>query len=444
MNIFLLFLIAMGIFLVVLGVYALYRLSLGSRRLNVIESALNSGKYREALDMSTEYLKDKRSFIIYYYIARAYEGLKDFPRAVKFYEDSITYFSQEIRKNLKIDILIRIGNLYNQKKDYVMASGNYLLALQENPTEIRALYQLSEIYFNSKNYQKAISNLEKLILIKPEFWQALNLLGKACSKTGNSRRAVYAFESALKLPINDNHDKNNIYFELADVYYNMKNYREAINVLKLLLNDPEYLEESLLKILKSMILNNQLKEAIQMASAYLTRISNKYKDQALYIMGRAYFGMGEYLQAIDSWVKAYMVNPDYADLKELMARYKVLVDNPLLEDYFSKDETIFNDFIYNYLKLHTSQVISSEKNFKIYKEGNARCHIFYRVPYAMNAADLKRAEEVLVQEYAGNMTCLLYTLFSTTPDCRESGFYKQVQEISGDQFVLTFFKHFKR
>ena len=135
-----------------------------------------------------------------------------------------TFFSAEVKKNMKIDVLIRIGDLYNQKKDYVMASGNYMLALQENPTEIRALYQLAYIYYMSKNYQKAIANLEKVVVFKPDFWQALSLLGKSYSKTGKYRKAVYYFESTLKLNINDNREKHNIYFRLADVYTNVKSY----------------------------------------------------------------------------------------------------------------------------------------------------------------------------------------------------------------------------
>ncbi len=444
MNIFLLFLVSIGLFLVIIGIVLIYRLYLSSKKLNYLEDAINSGRYKEALDLATEYLKEKRSFLAYYYSARAYEGLKDYPKAIKFYEDSITYFSIEVRKSLKIDVLIRIGDLYNQKNDYVKASGNYMLALQENSLDIRALYKLSDIYYKSKNYQKVISNLEKTVMIKSDFWQGFGLLGKAYTKIGNYRKAVYAFESALRLPINDNREKNNLYFQLADVYTNLKNYKESINVLKPLLNDTDYFEESLIKILKNLILDNQMKEAIRISSAYSDRLPNKYKDQALYMQGRAYFDQEDYLRAIDAWVRAYRINPDYADLKDLMAKYKVLIDYPLLEDFYSKDESHFNDFVYNYLKLHSSQIISSEKNFKIFKEGNSRCHIFFKVPYAMNVSDLKRAEEALNREYSGNMTCLLYTLFGTAPECKDYGFYKQVQEISGEQFILTFFKNIKQ
>jgi tetratricopeptide (TPR) repeat protein len=436
--------ISAGLFLIALGSSFLYRMYQARQRLNAIEDAISAGRFQEALDLSTNYLKEKRSFIAYYYIARAYEGLKDTAKAVKFYEDSITYFSAEVKKNMKVDVLVRIGDIYNQKKDYVMASGNYMLALQENPTEIRALYQLAYIYYQSKNYQKAIGNLEKIVVFKPDFWQALSLLGKSYSKIGKHRKAVYYFESVLKLNINDNREKHNIYFRLADVYTNVKSYKESINVLKPLLNESEYLEEALLKILKNLVLDSQMKEAIKMAMAYSDKLSNKYKDQALYILGRAYFDQGEYLRAIDSWVKAYQLNPDYLDLKELMARYKVLIDNPLLEDYYSKDESIFNDFIYNYLRLHSSQIIVSEKNFKIFREGTSRCHLFFRGPYAMNLGDLKKAEEAMLREYSGNMTCLLYTLFGTTPECKDYGFYKQIQELSGDQFVIIFFKNINK
>jgi len=58
----------------------------------------------------------------------------------------------------------------------------------------------------------------------------------------------------------------------------------------------------------------------------------------------------------------------------------------------------------------------------------------------MNSSDLKQTEEALLHEYTSNMVCLLYTLFGTTQDCKDNGFYKQAQEISGDQFVMVFLK----
>ena len=440
MNIFYLILIAAGIFLIALGVSFLYKIYKSRQRVIAIEDEINAGRYQSALDLSTEFFKEKRSFIAYYYIARSCEGLKDYSKAIKYYEDAINYFSGEIKKSMKAEVLIRIGDMYNHNKDYVMASGNYMLALQENPAAIRALYQLSFIYYNSKNYQKAISNLEKLAIIKTDFWEALSLLGKAYNEIGGYRKAAYYFESALKLSINDNLERNNINFRLAEVYSNLKNYKASINILKPLLNNNDYFEESLLKILKNLILDNQIKETIKISMTYMDKLSNKYKDQCLYILGRAYFDQGEYLSAIDAWVKAFQINPDYADLRELMTKYKILLDNPLLEDYYSKEESIFNDFIFNYLRLHISQIISSEKSFKIFRESNSKMHIFFRNPFAMNSSDLKQTEEALLHEYTSNMVCLLYTLFGTTQDCKDNGFYKQVQEISGDQFVMVFLK----
>ncbi len=440
MNIFLLFLLAMGLFLVIIGTAVLVRLFQARRRLNNIEIALSAGQYRKVLDLASELLKEKKSFMVYYYLARAYEGLQDTSMALRYYEDSMTYFSHDIRKSLKIEVLDRIGDLYSQKKDYIKASGNYMMALQENPTDTRALYQLAEIHYKSKNYQKAVSNLEKLVIIKPDSWQAFSLMGKSYFRVSNYRKAVYSFESALKLRVTDSHEKSEIYFILADAYTSLKNYKESINVLKTLMDDKTYFDESIIKILRNMIIDNQMQEAVRTGKAYVDKLSPNYKHQALYILGRAQFDQGNYLEAIDSWVRAYQINPDYADLKELIARYKILVDNPLLEDYYTENESIFNDFVYNYLKLHSTQIISSDKSFKIFRESNSKCHIFYRLPIIMNLAEFKKIEEALMMEYAANLSCFVYTLFGMTPECKEYGFYKQVQEISSEQFVLVFFK----
>jgi tetratricopeptide (TPR) repeat protein len=440
MNIFLLFLLALCIALIITGSAVLIRLYQSRQRFVYMQTALTAGHYREVLDLASEQLKVRKSFMLYYYIARAYEGLQDFPMALRFYEDSITYFPQEIRRNMKIEILGRIGDIYSLKKDYIKASANYLMALRENPTDIKALYQMADIYYKSKNFQKAISNLEKIVKIKPDYWRAFTLMGKSYFRIGNYRKAIYSFESALKLNITVPDEKSEAYFLLADAYTNMKNYKESINVLKTLLEDKEYFEEALLKILRDMLIDNQMKEAIKTGKAYVEKLSPTTKNQALYMLGRAYFNQGDYLEAIDCWVEAYQINPDFADLKDLIARYKILIETPALEDYYTEDEKNFNDFIYNYFRLHSTQIIISYKNFKIFREGNIKCHVFYRIPYAMNLTDFKKIEETLMAEHSPNLSCIIYSLFGLSPECKEYGFYKQVQEISSEQFVQLLYK----
>ncbi len=459
MKIILLFLLISGLFLIVIGVRLIIRLSKLYKMQGDIELAISEGRYGKALELSKGYFKDYRSYLAYYYMARAYEGLQDAENAVKYYDDLITYFDKELRKHFRVEVLIRIGDLYNKNKDYITASGYYVLALKEDPTEIMALFQLAGIYYNSKNYQKAITNLKKVLVLKPDSWQAFSLLGKAYNKTGNYQKAAYAFESALALPVSDIIEKNDISFRLAEVYTDSKCYNEAIKVLKTLLNEKDYAEDSLLKILENMIRINHLEEAINIVAAYSGKLTSKTKDKVFYMLGRAYFDQCSYLQAVDSWFKAYEINPDFADLKELLERYKVLLDNPLLEDYYSGDDEIFNEFIYSRLGLHSTQIVILEKsrhdisrgediscslekgNFVIFREDNSKCHVFFRRPYEMNVSDLKKMEEALMSGHVANLKCMLYTLFGTSRETKEYGFYKKVMEFSGDQFILAFFKN---
>ncbi len=444
MNVFLLFLLSIAIFLIILSISYVLKYFRSQRSAVIIDQALKKNDYMKALKLSLEQAKEKRSFAVYNDIAQAYEGLSDIPQAIHYYEDALALFSSEVKKSVKINTLIKIGNMYSKRNDILKASGNYLMALEENPDDEKALFELANINYRARNFQKAVFYLDKLIKVNPGDWKAYYLLGNTHNKMGSNRKAIMAFENALKLKIPDVQDKYNIAILLSDAYTIAKSHRESINLLKPLLNQADYFEEAFLRIMKNLVSDNQMVKAIEMGLTYIGKLTPRYKYQALYLLGSAYFDQGEYFMAIDSWSKAYQINPDYADLRDLMHKYKVMVDNKFLEYYYSKDEKVFDEFILGNLQFRPVQPVSSTRAYKIFKGSNNRCLIFYRQPFIMNLSDLKSMENAMRQEYLGNFSFSLYTLFGTTTECKGYNFYKKIQEICGDQFVLFFYKNSKK
>jgi len=438
MDILVLFFISIVLFVIILATYYIYKSLKQQKKFSEIEFLIKKGNYKQALNLASTYLKEKKSFLIYYMIAQAYEGLNDITNAIKFYEEALTKFAHEYRRNTKIDLLIKIGDLYAKNGELISASGNYIMALNENPNEYRALYALGNMYYKGKNYQKAAFYLEKLVQVKPENWNAHYLLGRIHYYQNNFRKAIIELENTLKLNISDSSSRNNITLLLADIYTSNKNYRESIVLLRPLMERNDTFNEAFIRILKNLVLDNQLQTAIEMGNRYMDKITPNIKHQVLYMLGQAYFYKKDFLRAIDCWSKAYHINPDYADLKDLMVKYKALVENPLLEDYFTPDENAFIEFIIKCL--HTRILLPGidKNNFKIFKSDDNQCHIFFRLPSAITPADLKEIENTIRQELLGSLPIILYSLFGTVPECKADSFYKKVNEISGDQFIKIF------
>ncbi|PYV22485.1 MAG: hypothetical protein DMG24_16625 [Acidobacteria bacterium] len=86
--------------------------------------------------------------------------------------------------------------------------------MREDPKHALANYYLADILTARKEYQQAIPHLQTTIPAYPKLTQAYFLLGKCYAGTGDSQRALQAFNKALEL----DPDYKEVHYQLHELY----------------------------------------------------------------------------------------------------------------------------------------------------------------------------------------------------------------------------------
>ena len=80
-----------------------------------------------------------------------------------------------------------------------LAKESLTLGLQIDPNNYRGIFQLGNIYLIEKNFKKALIEFEKAIILKPDFWQAINNRGLVFYELDKKLLAISSFEEAISI-----------------------------------------------------------------------------------------------------------------------------------------------------------------------------------------------------------------------------------------------------
>lgn len=415
-NIGMLIGIAVAIFVVALIIFIMLKMLQKDTDIVKIDRYLKSGNFKKALAVGLNYIKaHPDDYLIKYYIGQAYEGLNDRPNAIVYYEKASVAVNNTQDKVMKVQIFLKIAELYRKQNKNKEALGYYAMVLDQEPRQTRALYPAAEILFTGGNYAKARNYLETLTGIQPNNLKAQFVLARVYIRLNQVSDAA----ARLKLIIttakaSEEEMKQNAQMLLADVFLAMKNYSEAINTLKPLLDVKDYSEEVIVKIVDCFIRLNQTIKAIDIAQKNLDRVGQLKKAELLYQIGSAFFKDGETYKAAVNWSKAYSVNPNLKDLKDITARYHLIVSNPKMENYFTSNDTIFQNFALKLLKASFVKQIIKRNTFWAMEIGD-KSYILYRMPYPITKNELADIENIVSQQLHSS-TMILYALFGTSKD----------------------------
>ena len=161
------------------------------------------------------------------------------------------------------------------------------------------------VFFNLKNYEKAIVQWEKAVKINPKFVDGLNNLGNALSRIGKFDEAINYLNKALNL----RPDFFETYYTLSEIFYqkgiydkSLKNINEALNL------KPEDLLtiKSKLSILSKM---NMKKEYLK----FLEKVIPQHpKETELYYKKAQVFSeLGMNTSSINTYKTILMIDPEY-------------------------------------------------------------------------------------------------------------------------------------
>ncbi len=193
--------------------------------------------------------------------------------------------------------LYNLGNLNYDLKRYDRAVAYFQKVIALKPDFAEAYFNLGNLYYDTGKYEFAMSNFERVIALKPDFAEAHFKMGNACYGLRQYDRAAVHFETAIRL-------KPKFvaaYYNVGDLHYRTGRFDSAVRAYR---------------------------KAIALKPGYARAHSN---------LGNAYNGLGNYEQAISAYEKAVALDPGYAEAYyNLGVVYHTLGDVRKTRTYFRR------------------------------------------------------------------------------------------------------------
>ncbi len=143
-------------------------------------------------------------------LAETYLNLGDFNKALEAYQ-------HQLKVNPYDDLANNgLGQVYTLQHKYDEALKAFQAQIEINPLDKGAHIAIGQIYIVREDYKAAVPELERAVSITPQAPVAHYLLGNAYLNTGQTDKAISAFEDSLKLDTNNPSTWNDIAYALAD------------------------------------------------------------------------------------------------------------------------------------------------------------------------------------------------------------------------------------
>ncbi len=127
------------------------------------------------------------------------------------------------------EVFVIIANIYEDKKEINKAIENLNKALLINPEYYKAYYNLGCIFLDKKAYELAEQNLLLSIKYNKDFAYSYYNLGTLYLKTGDYKKAKKNFLKAIFLKNNEKY----FYLNLAYTYKNLGKEKEAKKLIEI-------------------------------------------------------------------------------------------------------------------------------------------------------------------------------------------------------------------
>ena len=430
--------IALGIGLVIIIVIVTMKFLKKETSVSAMEKAIKAGNFKKALAIGLKEIQvNPNDFVTKYYIAQSYEGLHDFTNAAIFYEKATLAASGSGQDVLKPQLYMKVAELNKKRGNMKEALGYYMLVLEKIPKHSKAMYEVGEIFFETENFKKAREYLESFSTIKPDHIKTKYYLGQIYYKLTDYNGCVQVLESIKDRATNDDVMYQKIANLLADSYLVLKRYENAIKTLSPLLENRETFEAALVKVVDAYVRNNQYEKAIELARANMSRLSKNMRAELLYQIGSAYFKYGEIYKAVVVWKEAFDINPAFRDLKDLMTKFKMMLENPSMETVFTRNLPAFEQNISKRIKMKTVNQIVRKETYWMAKSSDV-VYVIYRLVSQVSMLDLEDIASQLRTEMMSATAIHLYSLFGVSDEAKAHFLYRKLTEINGQGFIAAF------
>jgi tetratricopeptide (TPR) repeat protein len=212
-------------------------------------------------------------------------------------------------------------------------------AMTINPEDFEVNYNLGNLEFQRKNYEKAIFYFQKARIRDPEHAPTLRGLGHSLFKTKKYKEALAFIRKAIDLAPDD---KESLY-TLAECYYEANQTEQALKIFAHLRADPVMGPSACLFSGTINMNQHQHDKAIEDFEIGLKHenIKPEILIELKYRLATAYLREQEIAKAISLLREVQGINPSYKDVNVLITRYQELNANKNLQIYLMAPQADF-------------------------------------------------------------------------------------------------------
>ncbi len=238
---------------------------------------------------------------LYYQRALLYQKMKRM-------EDAQNDLLQAIRiDSTRADYFLVLADIYFSARRIYYARNALKKALEVDPDNLKAHGKLAEVFFILKKYNESMSHTTAMLQLSPDYPLAYFIRGMIYKETGDTPRALSAFQSAVE----SDPDYYQAHMQLG-VLFQLKNNPVCLEYFNHALRIRPESEEALYGRAMYLQENNELDKAIQDYTQIL-KINARHKHAHFNLGYIHYTYLQEYTQAIRHYSDAIACDPSYAE-----------------------------------------------------------------------------------------------------------------------------------
>jgi tetratricopeptide (TPR) repeat protein len=242
----------------------------------------------------------------------------------------------------------KLVDYFQEKDDLPRAMEAAEMGSEQYPYSSLLLIKRADILLANRRYQEALDILDQASLLDSGDINLYILKTDAYLALDQQEKAVVLLEEALSMFEGD--EKQELLFELADVYDDYEDFDKVFDCLKMVLEDDPNNEEALYKICFWTDFTGRNEESIRLHMHIIDEFP--YNELAWFNLAAAYQGIKLYEKSIDAYQYAITIDEkfDYAyrnmgDAYIRLRKYKEAIEALLKVDELSKPEDVILEAI---------------------------------------------------------------------------------------------------
>ena len=242
-----------------------------------------------------------------------------------------------------VDELEIIMDYYFEVNDIAPLQRAVEYAEQLYPDSTTVKLRRAHLLIAKEQYDEAMRIIKELRRLEPDNTDVAYSLGVAYGAMGEHEEAVKHYMEAAA----DGWLLGRVYANIAEEYYHMQNYDEAIRYYQLALDTDSYDSATLYNYVDTAIQSNNVEDAVAYLKSFVEE--HPYSGEAWHCLGNAYRSLGLFEQAIDAYEYAIAIDKtnfaayaDHSSILEYMGKPAEAVTTLLrAHDYAPNRTTLY-------------------------------------------------------------------------------------------------------